>query len=175
MTATDNSGNVSKQPAEVVVDFQNTTFPTPDPKKGKTSLVTDLKWYASPDLENPDSIRIRASTYSELNKARKTMVYQIQNPISATLAPLSSISWKITDPAGVTRTVTGARTVELEAEKGRYTVQVSASLPGQEPQTVSFTSDIETKGEIKGMSGLFNWIASTIPDLGLSKLVQGKE
>lgn len=175
VTATDNSGNLSKQPAEVVVDFQNTTFPTPDPKKGKTPMVTDVIWYASPDLDNPDSIRIRASTYSELTKARKTMVYQIQNPLSSTLAPLSSISWKITDPAGVTRTVTGARTVELEAEKGRYAVQVSASLPGQEPQTVSFTSDIETKGEIKGMSGLFNWIASTIPDLGLSKLVQGKE
>ena len=103
------------------------------------------------------------------------MVYQIYNPLSATLAPLSSINWKITDPSGITRTVTGARTVELEAEKGRYAIQVSASLPGQEPQTVSFTSDIETKGEIKGMSGIFNWIASTIPDLGLSKLVQGKE
>ncbi len=175
VTAIDNSGNVSKQPAEVVVDFQNTTFPTPDPKKGKMPLVTDVRWYASPDLENPDSVRIKASTYSELNKARKTMVYQIYNPLSATLAPLSSINWKITDPSGITRTVTGARTVELEAEKGRYAIQVSASLPGQEPQTVSFTSDIETKGEIKGMSGIFNWIASTIPDLGLSKLVQGKE
>ncbi|MDD4349796.1 MAG: PKD domain-containing protein [Opitutales bacterium] len=175
VSATDNDGNVSKQPAEVVVDFQNTTFPSPDPKKGRMSLINTISWHASPDLDNPDSVRVRASSYSELTKARKTMVFDLYNPLSQPMAPLSSINWKITDPSGTTHTVTGVRTVELAGEKGKYSVQVSASLPGQEPQNISFSTSIDTKGEMKGMSGFFNWIASTIPDLGLSKLVQGKE